>query len=106
MLEGLLVATETPVVELEELQGIIAEGQERGLLASATLAAALEDVELSPPQAQDLFRYLEEHGIEVLDSTEPGPDPHASADAAREDDPEPGAELTGAARRSLDSGDA
>jgi RNA polymerase primary sigma factor len=70
MLEGLLVAADTPVAEMEELQGIIAEGQERGFLAADALDAALDDLELSPQQAQDLVSYLEEHGIEVVESAD------------------------------------
>jgi RNA polymerase primary sigma factor len=54
------------VVELEELQGIIAEGQDRGVLTADALSAALEEAELSPTQTQDLLSYLEEHGIEVV----------------------------------------
>ncbi len=73
-LEGLLTATDTAVVELEELQGIIAESHERGFLAAHALAAALEETELSGQQTQDLLSYLEEHGIEVLDRGEPGPE--------------------------------
>jgi RNA polymerase primary sigma factor len=68
MLDRLLVATDTPVVELEELQGVIGESQERGYVTTETLAAALEESELSPQQAQDLLSYLEEHGIELIDS--------------------------------------
>jgi RNA polymerase primary sigma factor len=105
ILEGLLVATETPVVEIEELQGVIAEGQERGFLAAATLAAALEDVELSSQQAQDLLSYLEEHGIEVLDSPDPAADLHPAAAAAREEDPAQGVEPAATAGRSLASAD-
>ncbi len=67
-LEGLLTAADTAVVEMEELQGVIAEGQERGFLASGTLLAAVEEAELSGGQVRDLFSYLEEHGIEVLDA--------------------------------------
>jgi RNA polymerase primary sigma factor len=100
ILEGLLVVTETPVVEMEELQGVIAEGQERGFLPAATLAAALEDVELSTQQAQDLLSYLEEHGIEVLDASDSA-DVHPAAGAAREEDPANGVEA--AAGRSLAS---
>jgi RNA polymerase primary sigma factor len=106
ILEGLLVATETPVVEMEELQGVIAEGQERGFLAAATLAAALEDVELSGQQAQDLLSYLEEHGIEVLDSADPTADLHPAAGAAREEDPAQGAEPAPTAGSSLASAEA
>jgi RNA polymerase primary sigma factor len=60
------VATETPVVEVEELQGMIANGQEHGFLTADAVAAALEEAELSAEQTEDLFGYLEEQGIEVL----------------------------------------
>jgi len=69
-LDGLLTATDTAVVEMDELQGVIAEGVERGFLASATLMTAVEEAELSSGQARDLFSYLEEHGIEILERTE------------------------------------
>jgi RNA polymerase primary sigma factor len=54
------------VVEIEELQTLIADGQERGFVASAALATALEEAEVAPEQAQDLLSYLEEHGIEIV----------------------------------------
>jgi RNA polymerase primary sigma factor len=104
MLEGLLVATDTPVVEMEELQGVIAEGQERGFLPSATLAAALEDMELSGQQAQDLLSYLEEHGIEVLDSADPSSELPSPTDGARDEDPANGLALPGVAARTLSGG--
>jgi RNA polymerase primary sigma factor len=71
-LEGLLTATDTAVVDLEELQGIIAESQERGFLTVQALAAALEETELSGQQTQDLLSYLEEHGIELLSPGDAG----------------------------------
>jgi RNA polymerase primary sigma factor len=64
--DGPTIATSTAVVEIEELQGIIAEGQERGFLAAEALAGAVEEAELSAGQAQDLLGYLEEHGVEVI----------------------------------------
>jgi RNA polymerase primary sigma factor len=73
-LEGLLSATDTAVVELEELQGVIGEAQERGFLTADALAAAVEEAELSGPQIQDLLAYLEEHGIEVLAAGESAPE--------------------------------
>jgi len=99
-----VVATDAPVVEMEELQGVIADGQEHGFLAAATLAAALEDVELSGQQAQDLLSYLEEHGIEVLDAPDPGADLHPAAGPAGEEDPAHGAEPTATTARSLTDG--
>ncbi|HYB23072.1 MAG TPA: RNA polymerase sigma factor region1.1 domain-containing protein, partial [Solirubrobacteraceae bacterium] len=75
-LEGLLTATDTAVVELDELQGLIAESHERGFLAADTLAAALEEAELSSQQTQDLLSYLEEHGIELVGTSEPAGELH------------------------------
>ncbi len=90
-LEGLLTATDIAVVELEELQGLIAESQERGFLAADALAAALEEAELSSQQTHELLSYLEEHGIEILPTGDSGPELHlqgvgtSTHDAAEED---------------------
>jgi RNA polymerase primary sigma factor len=65
-LEVLSGTTVTAVVEIEELQTVIAEGLERGSLVSSSLNRALDEAELSGQQIQDLFSYLEEHGVEVL----------------------------------------
>jgi RNA polymerase primary sigma factor len=77
-LDGLLTATDTAVVELEELQGVIGESQERGFLTAETLAAALEEADLSSQQTHDLLSYLDEHGIEIVGAgeSEPELDPH------------------------------
>ena len=69
-LEGPLTTTEPAVAEMEELQGVIAEGQERGFLTADAVAGAVEEAVLSPHQAQDLLSYLEEHGVELLGSGE------------------------------------
>jgi RNA polymerase primary sigma factor len=72
-LEGLQAAAE-PVVEMEELQGVIAEGQERGFVTAETIGSAIDDAELSGQQAQDLMSYLEEHGVEILAAGESAPE--------------------------------
>ena len=76
-LDGLLIAPATAVVEIEELQGVIAEGQDKGFLAAEALDSALEEAELSPQQTQDLFSFLEEHGIDVIGSSEAASELHA-----------------------------
>jgi RNA polymerase primary sigma factor len=65
------VITDT-VVELEEVQGILAGARERGFVTAASLRTAVEEAELSSEQTQDLFSYLEEHAIEIVDSEEAG----------------------------------
>jgi len=62
------VTADAAVVELEELQGVIAEGQERGTIGAEALAAVMEEADLSAQQTQDLLSYLEEHGVELLGS--------------------------------------
>jgi RNA polymerase primary sigma factor len=85
-LDGLVATTPTAVVEIEELQGIIAEGQEKGFLAAEALESALEEADLTRQQAQDLLSYLEEHGIDVV-AAEVAPEARdgASSPAPRED---------------------
>ena len=68
--EGSVGSTEGAALELEELQGVIAEGRERGFLSTAALAAAVEEAELSPAQTRELLGHLEEHGVEVLDAVD------------------------------------
>ncbi|HXB15752.1 MAG TPA: sigma-70 family RNA polymerase sigma factor [Solirubrobacteraceae bacterium] len=73
-LEGPQATAETAVAEMEELQGVIAEGQERGFLTADAVGSAIDDAELSSQQAQDLLSYLEEHGVEILASGEAAPE--------------------------------
>ncbi len=76
-----MITTDT-VVEMEELQGILAAGRERGLVTAASLRSAIEEAELSSAQAQDLFSYLEEHSIEVVEAEEANVELHVvGADA-------------------------
>jgi RNA polymerase primary sigma factor len=62
------------VIEIEELDAIISEGQEKGVLTAEALASAVEEAELSSKQADDLLGYLEEHGIEVVRAGDSAPE--------------------------------
>ncbi|HEY2718364.1 MAG TPA: sigma-70 family RNA polymerase sigma factor [Solirubrobacteraceae bacterium] len=75
--EGAVIAADI-VVEMEELQGFLAAGRERGLVTAASLRSVTDEAELSSEQAQDLLSYLEEHGIEVLDAEDPAVELQAS----------------------------
>ncbi|MGE4426790.1 MAG: RNA polymerase sigma factor RpoD [Solirubrobacteraceae bacterium] len=63
----LLAADETPFTEIEELRGLIAEGQEKGFLTVAHIAEALEEVDVTKEQLRGLHAHLEEHGVDVID---------------------------------------
>ncbi len=76
-----MTATET-VVEMEEMQVILAGARERGFVTAAALQAVVEESELSAEQTQDLFSHLEEHAIEILDGDEPDTELRVSAAVA------------------------
>jgi RNA polymerase primary sigma factor len=61
-----LLADETSIVDLDELRPLIAEGQEKGALTFEQIAAALEEVEVTKEQVQELHSYLDEQGIDVV----------------------------------------
>ena len=88
--EGTLVATDTSVVELEEVQAAVAEAREHGFLTPEALASVIEEAELGSEQSQDLLSYLEEHGIEIVEpvapSSETGQEPETLTSADEETD--------------------
>src|ERR671917_591325 len=64
----MLLADEAPIHELEELRPLIAEAQDRGFLTFEQIATALEEVEVTKEQLQELHGYLTEQGIDVVGS--------------------------------------
>ncbi len=107
-LEVLIAAEATAVVEIDELQAILAEGQERGFLTREAIVSALEEADLSAEQTSDLLSYLEEHGIEVRATAnaiaDGEPDVRVeSRDRPRRSTPEKKDELDLAVEPSLDS---
>jgi RNA polymerase primary sigma factor len=61
-----LLADEAPISEMEELRGLIAEGQEKGLLTFEQIATCLEEVEVTKEQVGELHAYLLDQGIDVV----------------------------------------
>jgi RNA polymerase primary sigma factor len=59
-------AGESPVLEIEELRGLIALGRERGYLTFEQIATTLEEVEITKEQVSGLHAHLVEHGVDVI----------------------------------------
>jgi RNA polymerase primary sigma factor len=97
--EGAVIATES-VVEMEELQGILASGRERGFVTAASLQTVVEETALNAEQSQDLLSYLDEHGIEVVEAD--GPAVELQADAAADDPEEDAASERGDEQRDVE----
>ncbi|MDA8067804.1 MAG: sigma-70 family RNA polymerase sigma factor [Actinomycetota bacterium] len=63
-----LLSDEAPITEIEEVRELIAEGQERGFVSFEQVVACLEEFEASKEQVRELHSYLDEQGIEVVES--------------------------------------
>jgi RNA polymerase primary sigma factor len=100
------VPVEPGIVNADELAGLIAEGHERGYVTLASVVAALDDLDVSRAQVRELYAYLEEHGIELLE-TDGGAVSDLESPAALDTDeaelPEPKVELDLSVEPSLDS---
>src|SRR3712207_5652455 len=84
-----LLNDEASIVDLDELKPLIAEGQEKGVLTFEQIALALEEVEVTKEQVQELHGYLDEQGIDVVGAdgraaTSEGAKVEAAAEARRQ----------------------
>jgi RNA polymerase primary sigma factor len=84
-----LLADETSIVDLEELRPLITEGQEKGVLTFEQIAGALEEIDVTKEQVQELHSYLDDQGIDVVGAdgkaaTSEGAKVEAAAEARRQ----------------------
>jgi RNA polymerase primary sigma factor len=57
---------EVALAEVEELAVVIAEGHDRGYVLYESIAAAVEELEVTKEQIADLYAYFEEHSIDLV----------------------------------------
>jgi RNA polymerase primary sigma factor len=57
---------DAPITELDEVQALLTEAQERGFVAVEAVSALVEEIDLSRTQVRELHGQLEEHGIDVV----------------------------------------
>src|SRR2546423_10156376 len=70
--------------ELEEVKGLVAKGQQLGVLTYAEVAAAVAEVDLDEADVEDLHGFLERAEIELVEELDPAI--AASADVERAPD--------------------
>jgi RNA polymerase primary sigma factor len=88
-----LLADEAPIWEMEDLRQLVADGQERGFLTFEQIAAALEEVEVTKEQVQELHAHLDEQGIDVVGADgKPATSEAHKVEAAAEARQKPGTE--------------
>ena len=61
-----MLTVEISLPEVEELQKLVADGQEKGFLSYDEIATGLEEVELTKEQVEDFYTYLSDHGVELV----------------------------------------
>ena len=88
--------------EVEALQGLVADGVEKGFLTYDEIAAGLEDVVLKPEQIEDFYTYLLDRSVELVEGEQHKQPPHERP-AIPEDDARAAPRLDLSVEPSLDS---
>ncbi|HET8528281.1 MAG TPA: sigma-70 factor domain-containing protein, partial [Gaiellaceae bacterium] len=97
-----MLTVDVALPEVEEVQKLVTEGQEKGYLSYDEIATALDDVELTKEQVEDFYTYLVEHSIELVEGEQHKTPPKQDMQAEEEKLPQvPKLDLT--VEPSLDS---
>ena len=96
-----MLTVEISLPEVEELQKLVQEGLEKGVLNYDEIASGLDEVDLSKEQVEDFYTYLIDHGVELVEGETHKHPPHEQPNLAEEEVKTPKLDLT--VEPSLDS---
>ena len=65
-----MLTVDISLPDVEEIQKLVQEGQEKGFLTYDEIVSGLEDVDLTKEQAEDFYTYLIDHGIDLVEGEE------------------------------------
>jgi RNA polymerase primary sigma factor len=71
-----MLTVDIALPDVEELQKLVFDGQEKGFLTYDEIAAGLEEVELSKEQIEDFYTYLIDHSIDLVEGEQHKHPPH------------------------------
>ncbi len=71
-----MLTVDIALPDVEELQKLVLDGQEKGFLTYDEIATGLEDVELTKEQIEDLYTYLIDHSIDLVEGEQHKHPPH------------------------------
>ena len=74
-----MLTVDITLPDIEELQKLVVEGQEKGFLTYDEIVSGLEEVDLTKEQVEDFYSYLIDHGVELMPRPfrrTPGRKPH------------------------------
>ena len=78
-----MLSVDIALPEVEELQKLVEQGQEKGFLTYDEIVTGLEDVELTKEQIEDFYTYLIDHSIELVEGEQHKAPPARAARARR-----------------------
>jgi RNA polymerase primary sigma factor len=61
-------ASEAPLLDIEEVRGLVTEGKERGYLTFEEISTTFEEVELTKEQVTEFHAHLQENGVDIVAS--------------------------------------
>jgi RNA polymerase primary sigma factor len=97
-----MLTVDISLPDVEELQRLVQDGQEKGFLTYDEIVAGLEDVELTKEQIEDFYTYLIDHSIELVEGERYKHPPHEQP-ALAEDEKTAAPKLDLTVEPSLDS---
>ena len=65
-----MLTVDISLPDVEELQKLVTDGQEKGFLTYDEIVNGLDDVELTKEQVEDFYTYLIDHGVELVEGIE------------------------------------
>jgi RNA polymerase primary sigma factor len=80
-----MLTVDISLPEVEELQKLVEQGQEKGFLTYDEIVAGLEEVELTKEQVEDFYTYLIDHSVELVEGENHKSPPHEQPALAEED---------------------
>jgi len=80
-----MLTVDISLPDVEELQKLVEQGQEKGFLSYDEIVAGLEEVELTKEQIEDFYTYLIDHSIELVEGETHKSPPHEQPNLAEED---------------------
>jgi RNA polymerase primary sigma factor len=96
-----MLTVDIALPEVEELQKLVQDGLEKGLLNYDEIASGLEEVDLTKEQIEDFYTYLIDHGVELVEGETHKHPPHEQPALAEDEKKIPKLDLT--VEPSLDS---
>src|SRR5688500_8200185 len=87
--------------EVEELQKLVTQGQEKGFLTYDEIVSGLDEIELTKEQIEDFYTFLIDHSIELVEGEQFKTPPHETPLAPEDEKNAPKLDLT--VEPSLDS---